>query len=115
MPQSNDGRRGFEAGAVLARGVRVKIVAAKVVVTGDDELGIGTTTNAAAAIGDTVNVRLDNHSVEGVAGAAIAQFAEVQAGALGKIITKAAGARVGIALEAGAADGDFVEYMPIQA
>ena len=115
MPQSNDGRRAFEAGEALARGVRVKISSAKVVATGDNELGIGTTTQAAAADGDSVNVRLDNWSVEGVAGAAIAQFAEVQAGANGKIITKAAGARVGIALEAAAADGDFVEYMPIQA
>lgn len=115
MSQSNDGRKAFVANVAIARALRVKIgaTAGEVEIAGADELGIGSATESADA-GRFVNVRLDNWSVEGIAGAAIAEGAELESAAVGKIITKAAGVRIGIALEAAAADGDRFEYMPAE-
>lgn len=115
MSQSNDGRKAFVANVNIGRAIRVKIgaTAGEVEIAGANELGIGTTTESADAA-FFVNVRLDNWSVEGTAGAAIAEGAELESGANGKIITKAAGVRIGIALEAAAADGARFEYMPAE-
>jgi len=50
-------------------------------------------------------------TTEGTAGAAIAAGADVQVGSAGKLITKAAGVKVGVALTAAGADGDKIEVL----
>lgn len=115
MSQSNDGRKAFVANVAIGRAIRVKIgsTAGEVEIAGADELGIGSTTESADA-GAFVNVRLDNWSVEGTAGAAISEGDELESAAVGKVITKSAGVRIGIALQDAAADGDRFEYMPAE-
>lgn len=70
-------------------------------------------THTKAAANENVNViTLGVMRVE--AGAAIAKNAELQVGADGKAITRAAGKSVGFALDAAAADGDFISAVLIQ-
>lgn len=109
MPQSNDGRKAFEAGEALARAVRVKLSSATVVAAGAGEKAIGTTTEAKAS-GDFINVRLDHWSVEATASGSIAENADCYNAASGAVSATISGPRVGIALEA-ASTGEIFEMM----
>lgn len=63
-----------------------------------------------AAIGDQLGVDVLGTSI-GIAGGAVADEAELEVGAGGKLVTKAAGKVVARALQAAAADGDLIEIM----
>jgi hypothetical protein len=70
------------------------------------------TQDHSAVDGDLVTVEFDTDRVKLTASAAIAKGAEIMPAAGGKIATYSAGAgvyKVGIALEAAAADGDVIE------
>jgi len=109
MPQSNDGRKAFEAGAALNRGVRVKLSSATVIAAGAGEKSIGVTTEAQNS-GEFVNVRLDNHSIEVTASGTIAENGNCYNAASGAVSATISGPRVGIALES-ATDGELFEMM----
>jgi len=69
--------------------------------------GIGTTAGEAG-----VQLAVDvQGTTEATAGAAIAKDADLQVGAGGKLITKAAGVTVARAMSAAAADGDKIEIL----
>lgn len=110
-PQSNDGRKAFTAGAALNRAVRVQFSGGNVIVATAGVEGIGTTLESQNS-GESVNVRLDNHSVEVTASGAIAQGGNCYGAAAGAVSATISGRRVGIALEAGT-DGNIFEMMPI--
>jgi len=111
MPQSNDGRKAFEAGEALSRAVRVKLSSGTVVAAGAGEKAIGTTTESKGS-GEFVNVRLDNHSVEATASGSIAENADCYNAASGAVADTISGPRVGIALEA-ASDAEIFEMMVV--
>jgi len=110
-PQSNDGRKGFEAGADLDRGVRVKLSSGTVVAAGSGEEGIGNTTESCND-GDFVDVRLDGHTVEAIASGTINENADCYPAADGAVSATIAGRRVGKCIEA-AADTELFEMMVI--
>ena len=109
MPQSNDGRKAFEAGTALARAVRVKLSSATVIVSGAGEKAIGATTESKGS-GENVNVRMDHHSIEVTASGSIAENQNCYNAAAGAVSGTISGPRVGIALEA-ASDGEIFEMM----
>lgn len=116
MPQSNDGRKTFTAGADILRGERLKfdgVTAGSLIKCGADEKGF-TTAISGALSGEPISTRMDNWTVEGIAGAAIAEGADLEQAANGKIVTIASGKRVGLAIEAAAADGELIEYLPAE-
>ena len=63
-----------------------------------------------AASGEQVAVDVQGTGIA-IAGAAIAVGADLEVGAAGKLVTKAAGVSVGRALQAAGADGDLIEIM----
>lgn len=107
--------RAFTAGAAIGAWLRVKFTAGKLALAGATDVAVGVTTQASAADGDKINVRLLNAqgTIKMTAGAAIAQFAEVWAGANGKLAAAAGGGalRLGIALEAASGDGSVIEVL----
>lgn len=115
----NAGIRTFTAGEALAVSRRVKIksgtttVPPEVVYADAGEAHIGTTQQA-KGLGDLVAVRLANvaGTVEMVAAEAFAVGALLYGAADGKVADTAAGAALGLAIEAATADGDIVECIP---
>lgn len=111
MPQSNDGRKGFLAGAALSRAIRVKLSSGEVVAAGAGEEGIGVTTESCDDA-EHVNVRMDGHSIEVTASGSIAENQNCYAAASGAVSGTINGRRIGKALEA-ASDTEIFEMMVI--
>ncbi len=114
--QIDSGYKGFIASAAIAAGILVKKVNGKVAVAGLAEEPIGVTTHATFADGDPVAVKLLSASgtLKCVAANAVADGAVVYGRALGKVddVSSSSAIRVGIALEAASATGDFIEVVP---
>ena len=106
----------FLAGAALGQHVRVKFqsgsttspVEVEAAGAGEQHLGI---TDAAAASGDPVAVRMRNSPGTQIATAAgaIAVGASIYGAASGKVDDAVSGNAIGVALQAASADGDYVE------
>lgn len=109
--------KGFVASAAIAKYARVTLAAdGTVAASAIGEKDIGTAETVAFAAGDLVTVRLRN--AQGtricIAAGAIAVGAAVSTAAAGKVNdTAGTGSFVyGTALEAAAADGDYIEVLP---
>ena len=109
-PQYNNGNKAFLAVTALAVNVRVKLSGDGVIVTGDGEEGIGTTTDS-ANINEVVDVALDNRTVEATASGAITLGADCYPAAAGAVKAALSGKRAGICMEA-ASDTEAFEMMP---
>ncbi len=107
----------FTAGTALAARTRVKVEGGttsdpvEVIAAGAGEQHIGIT-EFAVADGDPVAVRMRNSpgSQLGIAADAFARGATLYGAASGKISDTSSGTAIGVALEAGLADGDVVEF-----
>lgn len=117
MSQINAGCKTFKAASAIGKNIRVKLDNdGRVSIAGLAEKGIGTTTRAALAANDPVDVRLltapGTHKVTAIEGCAIGAVLYTEAA--GKVQdTAASTAREwGIAFEAATADGDVIEAMP---
>jgi len=116
----NEGDRTFTAGEALVEGCRVKIEAGtstvppEVVYADAGEPAIGVTRRDAAD-GDTVAVRLINHTgtIEALAAGAISAGAIVYGADDGKVEASGVGVPVGICIEAATAADDIIEVMPL--
>lgn len=115
-----DNLRAYTTGEALAEKRLVKISSSTVVymtaTATDIPAGV---TQFAAASGDNVTIKHphDGGTLEVTAGGAISAGADVYAAANGKVtaVPTAGGTylRVGVALEAAAADGDIIEILPV--
>jgi hypothetical protein len=106
--------RSFVAGAAIAQYLRVVLSAGKLAVAGITDRELGQTERRTYADGDNVSVRLRNAggTCIMVANAAIAVGADVFSAASGKVGASASTARrIGTALTASAADGDWIEVL----
>lgn len=109
----------FPAAETIAAGLRVKLNSsgevAVAAATDSTDLEIGVAQlysgKSSYAAGEAVPVRLFFPSVTCVASGAFAVGAKVQRTAAGKVDDTGAGAVFGIAAEAAAADGDFVQII----
>ena len=113
MSQFND--TGFltaTAGAAIEIHRRVKLSGDRTVIKAGAENDIGTV-RAAVVSGDLVGVIVPTKpgTVKMVASGVIAVNATVEAAADGKVATLAVGIKLGIVLEAAAADGDVIEVL----
>lgn len=102
----------FTSGAALARHLRVKLSSGAVVVAGASDVELGTTRRTVAS-GQSVAVCARNAAGTDIftASDAIVAGAVVEADADGKVVTFDSGTRIGVALTAAAADGDFVAVL----
>jgi len=114
--RTENGFGSFTAGAAIAQFLRVKLTSGKLAVAGIADHEIGVIDAEAFADLDVRPVRL--RTAPGtqimVANQAITQYAPIYSAASGKVSDVVAGAMIGFALEASAADGDELEciYMP---
>lgn len=107
--------RTFQAGAAIAKDLRVYLSSSKLAAAGATQLDVGTMTEASFADGDYAAVRLLNAAgtTRMIAAGVIAADAVVYTAAAGKVNDdQATGAiRVGIAVTAATADGDVIEVL----
>lgn len=95
--------------------LRVKLSAGYLVVAGADDLELGTLSQRVLATDGVAPVvpRVVEGTKKFVASGAITQYAAFYAAASGKVSATVTGRKLGIALEATSADGDFFEGLPL--
>ena len=107
--------KSFIAGAAIGKHILVKLSSGKLAVAGATDEPLGSLEDESFADLDRRAVRLRScaGSMKCVAGAAVAEMAVVYCKANGKVDDAAdSSKRLGIAMEAAGADGDFIEVMP---
>lgn len=102
----------FTSGAALARHLRVKLSSGNVVVAGDTDIELGTTRRTVES-GKPVAVCARNKGGTDIftTTAAIVVGGIVEAAASGKVAPYETGLRIGVALTAAAANGDYVAVL----
>lgn len=109
----DEGTRTFQAGAAIAKYLRVKLTAGKLAVAGATDFDIGVMEDAATAADQYLAVRLRN--AEGtfpmVASEAISINADVYGAAGGKVSDTQNELFIGTALQAASADGSIIEVL----
>ena len=115
MAKQIDGNVGnFTAGGTIAQYARVNLTAAGVVGVADGTANSVGVARVAAVLNDVIGVEF--HSKAGtqkmIAAAAIGVGETVYAATAGKVTTTAGTLKIGMALDAAAADGDLIEVLP---
>ena len=110
--------RSFIATAAMAKHARVKLDGNgnnAVELAGAGDLGVGTLWHEALKANDPVSVHLNSAAGTQVmiANGVIAEGGNVEAAIGGKVAPASVGTVVGMALTAAAADGDYIEVLPV--